>query len=69
MDQSFQDLLLQNLTELKAGQDKINDNITELKVDQATMKTEYKRDGRWISGIGAAIGVGLSSGIHFIFKK
>ena len=76
MDQAFQDLLLQNLKQLKEGQDSLNagqdaikESITEMKVSHAALETKVKNDARWIAGIGTFVGAVVSSGIHFAFKR
>jgi hypothetical protein len=65
----YQMLVLDKLEKLEQGQNNLHDKVSSLTVDTAVIKAEAKRDATWVAGIGSAIGIALSSGIHFIFKQ
>lgn len=65
----YEKLVIAALDDLKKGQKEHTDAIKNLEISHATMKAEASRDAKWTSGIGAFIGVLISSGIHFAWKR
>ena len=65
----YEKLVIQGLEDLKTGQKEHTDAINDLKVAHAKIEANATRDAKWISGLGAFIGVMVSSGVHFVWKR
>jgi hypothetical protein len=65
----YEKLVLSKLDELKTVQDQHTAKLETLTVSHATMKAEATRDAKWISGVGAFLGLLVSSGVHIFWRK
>lgn len=65
----YEKLVMEKLNRLQDIQDQHTQKLESLAISHATMKAEASRDAKWISGIGSAIAVAISAGVHFVFKN
>lgn len=65
----YEKLVLDKLNLLQVGQAEHTKAIQDLEVSHAVVKAEAAKDAKWISVIGSAIAIAISSGIHFAWKK
>lgn len=57
------------LLALAAAHKETAEDVAQLKIDHVVLATEVKKDAKWIAAIFSAVGVAISSAVHFFGGK